>query len=231
MILGDTCTRACAFCNVKTGRPPLTDLAEPLRIAETVANMGIRYLTLTSVDRDDLEDMGSEIWSETIRRTKLAAPGIQIEALVPDFQGRTDLLDVVLESKPDVLNHNMETVPRLQRSIRKAANWEHSMRILQHARSKGFVTKTGIMVGLGETDAEVFEFLEQMAIAKIEIVTVGQYLQPSTQNIPVDRYVDPKVFRDYAQHAIKLGIPRCESGPLVRSSWHAAETAAGVAIP
>jgi len=225
MILGDTCTRACAFCNVKTGRPASTDVQEPIRVAEAVRDMNLRYLTLTSVDRDDMEDFGAEIWSETIRRIKHDQPSIKIEALVPDFQGRTELLDVVLHALPDVLNHNLETIPRLQKKIRKFANWEHSLHILRHAKAQGFTTKTGIMVGLGETRAEVFEFLADMARENVDIVTVGQYLQPSQTNIAVQRYVEPAEFRDYAQEALRLGIPKCESGPLVRSSWHAAESA------
>ena len=228
MILGDTCTRSCAFCNVTTGRPSAVDLQESLRVAEAVQAMGLRYLTLTSVDRDDLEDLGAEVWSETIRRVKLACPDVQIECLVPDFQGRTELLQLVLDAGPQVLNHNLETVPRLQKVIRKSANWDWSMQVLAHARAQGFVTKTGIMVGLGETDEEVFAFIEELAEQKIEIVTIGQYLQPSVRNLAVQRFCTPQQFRAYAQRAQELGIPRCESGPLVRSSWHAAETAAGV---
>lgn len=223
MILGDTCTRACRFCNVKTGKPPQTDWQEPLRVARSVQAMGLRYLTLTSVDRDDLEDLGAEIWGETIRQVRKLNPDIQIEVLIPDFQGRTALLDEVLAAKPQVLNHNLETVPRLQKDIRRFANWEHSMTILNHAKQQGFVTKSGIMVGLGETDDEVMEWLNAMAQAKLDIVTIGQYLQPSPQNLPVQRWVKPQQFSLYAQHAKRLGIPRCESGPLVRSSYHASQ--------
>jgi len=230
MILGDTCTRACAFCNVLTGKPTHTDYTEPLRVASLVAGMGLRFLTITSVDRDDLEDQGAEIWSETIRRLRTQDPSLAIEALVPDFQGNTNLLDIVLDAGPTVLNHNLETVPRLQKSIRKFANWEHSLRILQHAKSRGFITKTGIMVGLGESTKEVFSFLEDISPLGFDIVTLGQYLQPSPRNIPVARFVTPQEFRDYAQHAKQLGIKRCESGPLVRSSWHAEETFQGATI-
>jgi lipoic acid synthetase len=223
MILGDTCTRACAFCNVNSGKPAQTDIEEPLRVAQTVKAMGLRYLTLTSVDRDDLVDQGAEIWSETIRRIKLLVPEIRIETLVPDFQGNCTLLDLVLDAGPDVLNHNLETVPRLQRMIRKFANWDHSLQILDHAKARGFKTKTGIMVGLGETDAEVLAFLQVAAEHQVDIVTIGQYLQPSMRNIAVQRYVEPRVFRDYASYALEIGIARCASGPLVRSSWHAEE--------
>ncbi|HSQ41100.1 MAG TPA: lipoyl synthase [Fibrobacteraceae bacterium] len=228
MILGDICTRSCSFCNVHSGRPLAPDLAEPERVANAVQGMGIRYLTLTSVDRDDLEDLGAEIWAETIRRSKTVVPSLRIEALTPDFQGRTELLDAVLEAGPDVLNHNLETVPRLQRTIRKAANWKHSTQILEHAHQRGFYTKTGIMVGLGETDEEVLQFLEEMAAARVDIVTIGQYLQPTARNTPVQRYVEPSVFQSYAEQAHRLGIPRCESAPLVRSSWHAEDTSAGL---
>lgn len=227
MILGRICTRACEFCNVETGKPLPVDTEEPQRVADAVRAMGVRYLTLTSVDRDDLDDQGAEIWFETIQRIRHAVPGIHIEALVPDFRGKLDLLDAVLASKPDILNHNLETVPRLQRQIRRAANWEHSMSILEHARAKGFVTKTGLMVGLGESDSEVFQFLEFMAKAQVDIVTIGQYLQPSPQNIEVQRFCPPETFAEYAQYARTIGIPRCDSAPLVRSSWHAQESAQG----
>ena len=225
MILGDTCTRACAFCNVKTGRPTVTDREEPQRIAITVAKMGLKYITLTSVDRDDLDDQGAEIWSETIRRIHAQAPALRIEALIPDFQGNLTLLDLVLDAGPDILNHNLETVPRLQKEIRKFANWEHSLRVLDHAKSRGFTTKSGIMVGLGETREEVFEFLAVAAAHQIDIVTIGQYLQPTMRNIDVQRYVEPNEFRDYAELALSLNIPHCSSGPLVRSSWHAEDVA------
>lgn len=221
MILGDTCTRACAFCNVKTGKPLAPDRDEPLRVAENALLMKLRYLTLTSVDRDDLPDQGAHHWYSTISAVKELNPQIKVESLVPDFQGNTDLLDVVLQAKPDVLNHNLETVARLQKSIRKFANWEHSWKILRHARERGFINKTGIMLGLGETEAEILEFIDQAAAAAVDILTLGQYLQPSAEHHPVLHYYTPQQFAEFARYTREKGVPHCESGPLVRSSWHA----------
>lgn len=225
MILGDTCTRACAFCNVATGKPLAPDANEPRRVAESVQLMGLRYLTLTSVDRDDLPDQGALHWLETLRSVHQITPQVRIETLIPDFQGNTDLLDLVLEGKPDVLNHNIETVERLQKSIRKFANWVHSWKILDHAKAKGFITKTGIMLGLGEEEHEIFDFLDQAAQHHVDIVTIGQYLRPTDKHHPVMAYYSPAQFASYARYALEKGIPHCESGPLVRSSWHAQEQA------
>jgi lipoyl synthase len=225
MILGDTCTRACSFCNVKTGRPGTYDRSEPIRVARSVQKMNLKYVTITSVDRDDLPDLGSEVWAETILKVRELCPTLHIEVLIPDFQGKTKWVDAVLEAGPDVLNHNMETVQRLQKQIRKFANWEFSRTVLAHAKTKGFVTKTGIMVGLGETKEEVLEYIAQMRDLQVDILSIGQYLQPSRQHMPVERYVDPTEFAEYKQHALDLGIPRCESGPLVRSSYHAEDQA------
>jgi len=224
MLLGDTCTRACAFCNVKTGRPGHYDREEPMRVAESVSILNLRFVTLTSVDRDDLDDMGSEVWAETIRRVRQARPGIKIEALIPDFQGNTDIEDVVLDAGPDVLNHNMETVRRLQKPIRKFANWDDSRTMLIHARDRGFTTKTGLMVGLGETMDEIKEFIAEMAELKVDILTIGQYLQPSPKHHPVMKYYEPELFKELGEYAKSLGIPVVESGPLVRSSYHADES-------
>ncbi|NLB62844.1 MAG: lipoyl synthase [Fibrobacter sp.] len=221
MILGDICTRSCAFCNIKTGKPLPPDRDEPQRLAQNAQLMKLRYLTLTSVDRDDLPDQGAQHWYETIQAVKSLSPSIKVEALVPDFQGNTELLDKVLAAKPDVLNHNLETVPRLQKSIRKFANWEHSWKILEHARKQGFINKTGIMLGLGEKNHEVFEFIECAAQAQVDILTIGQYLQPSSEHHSVERYYSPKEFAEFARFAQEQGISHCESGPLVRSSWHA----------
>jgi lipoic acid synthetase len=225
MILGDTCTRACSFCNVKTGRPASYDREEPLRVLDSVKTMNLKYLTLTSVDRDDLEDLGAEVWAETLRRLKAELPTLQIEILIPDFQGNTHILDIVLNEKPDVLNHNMETVPRLQKQIRKFANWKDSLKILQHAKSRGFKTKTGMMLGLGETDEEIISFIKEMAAAQIDILTLGQYLQPSLKNPPVQKYYHPKEFKAFRELALQYKIPVCESGPFVRSSYHAEASA------
>jgi lipoic acid synthetase len=228
MILGDTCTRACGFCNVKTGRPGFYDLDEPKRVMEMVQGRPLKYLTITSVNRDELEDQGAQVWAETILGIRSVIPGIKLEVLTPDFRGNTEILDVVLDAKPDVFNHNLETVPRLQKSVRKMANWKHSTEVLAHAKSRGFVTKTGLMVGLGESDEEVFEWIHLMAELKVDILSLGQYLQPTRKHLPVDRYVHPDQFASYKDFAISCGIPKCESGPLVRSSYHADEQSSGL---
>lgn len=223
MILGDTCTRACGFCNIKTGPVKEYDLSEPSRVMEQVRGTGFKYLTITSVNRDNLEDQGAQVWAETIMGVKKVIRGLKVEALTPDFRGQTDILDIVLDAKPDVFNHNMETVFRLQKKVRKMANWEHSSAVLVHAKNRGFITKTGLMVGLGETDEEVFEYIDQMAELKIDILSIGQYLQPTRKHLPVDRYVHPDTFAKYKEYAIQAGVINCESGPLVRSSYHADE--------
>lgn len=231
MILGDTCTRACGFCNVKTGRPSLYDLEEPTRIGKMLKGRGLKYITITSVNRDELDDQGAQVWAETIHAVRGAIPGVKVEVLTPDFRGNTDLLDVVLDAQPDVYNHNLETVQRLQKSVRKMANWEHSSQVLLHAKSRGFLTKTGLMVGLGETDQEVFEYIEQMAALQIDILSLGQYLQPTRKHLPVERYVHPDQFAKFKEYAHLKGIPKCESGPLVRSSYHADEQSEGLVTP
>ena len=221
MILGDTCTRACGFCNVKTGRPGHYDVEEAQRAAESIKLMGLKYVTITSVNRDELPDQGSQVWADTITLTKQLVPNIKIEVLTPDFRGNTDLLDTVLDARPDVYNHNFETIIRLQKSVRKMANWHDSRTMLLHAKSRNFLTKTGLMVGLGETKEEVFAFIDQVAEYKVDILSIGQYLQPTKKHLTVDRYVTPEEFEEYSEYAKKAGIPRCESGPLVRSSYHA----------
>lgn len=229
MILGDTCTRACGFCNVKTGRPGFYDVEEPQRVVESVGKMpGLKYLTITSVNRDELEDQGSQVWFETVKGIRAALPDIKIEVLTPDFRGNTGILDAVLDSQPDVFNHNMETVIRLQKSVRKMANWKDSYTVLEHAKSRGFVTKTGLMVGLGETDEEIYEWIDEMVKLKVDILSIGQYLQPTKKHLPVDRYVEPKTFVAYKNYAQEQGITNIESGPLVRSSYHASEQSTGV---
>lgn len=228
MILGDTCTRACGFCNVKTGRAGTYDLDEPRRIGEMLKGKPFKYITITSVNRDELADQGAQVWVETIHAVRSAIPGVKVEILTPDFRGNTELLDLVLDANPDVYNHNLETVFRLQKEVRKMANWEHSTKVLLHAKSRGFKTKTGLMVGLGETDAEVFEYIQQMADLGVDILSIGQYLQPTRKHLPVDRYVNPLVFEQYKSAALAAGIPKCESGPLVRSSYHADEQSSGL---
>ena len=223
MILGNTCTRACTFCAIQTGRPTELDLGEPARVAAAIQKMNLKHAVITSVARDDLKDGGASIWAATIRAVKYKNPNTAVEVLIPDFRGREEQLDVVLDAKPDILNHNLETVPRLQRSVRKTASWEISTKTLTHAKSRGFTTKTGIMLGLGEEEREIEATLQHMADIKIDIVTIGQYLAPSTEHRKVHRWVHPDEFEHWKQVGLGLGIGVIESGPLVRSSYHADE--------
>jgi lipoic acid synthetase len=221
MILGDICTRSCRFCDVTTGRPLPADPDEPRRVAETLAQLRLDHTVITCVDRDDLADGGAAHWAETIRRVKQACPEMTLEVLTGDFKGDTSLVDVVLEAEPDVFAHNLETVPRLSRQVRVQASYPRSYRILEHARKRGAVSKTGLMLGLGEEPGEVREVLAEVAGLGVDIVTLGQYLSPSSRHLPVARYVTPDEFRQLGQEARELGIPHVESGPLVRSSYHA----------
>ncbi|HUS64449.1 MAG TPA: lipoyl synthase, partial [Kofleriaceae bacterium] len=221
MILGDICTRSCRFCDVTTGRPLPADPDEPRRVAETLAQLGLEHTVITCVDRDDMPDGGAAHWAETIRRVKAACPSMTLEVLAGDFKGDTSLVDVVLAAEPDVYAHNLETVPRLSRQVRVQASYPRSYRILEHARKRGAVTKTGLMLGLGEEVAEVHEVLREVAALGVDIVTLGQYLSPSAKHLPVARYVTPAEFDELRAAALALGIPHVESGPLVRSSYHA----------
>jgi lipoic acid synthetase len=221
MILGDICTRSCRFCDVATGRPLPADPDEPRRVAETLAHLGLEHTVVTCVDRDDLPDGGAAHWAETIRRIKAACPDMTLEVLTGDFKGQTADVDVVLDADPDVFAHNLETVPRLSRQVRVQASYERSYRILEHARRRGAVTKTGLMLGLGEERDEVESVLTEVAGLGVDIVTMGQYLSPSSKHLPVARYVHPDEFAELARFARGLGIPHVESGPLVRSSYHA----------
>ena len=221
MILGDICTRSCRFCDVTTGRPLPPDADEPRRVAETLAHLGLEHTVVTCVDRDDLEDGGAAHWAETIRRIKAACPEMSLEVLTGDFKGRTEHVDIVLDADPDVFAHNLETVPRLSREVRVQASYARSYAILQHARRRGAVTKTGLMLGLGEEPGEVRQVLSEVAELGVDIVTLGQYLSPSAKHLPVARYVHPDEFTELAGFARGLGIPHVEAGPLVRSSYHA----------
>ncbi len=246
MILGDTCTRSCGFCHIKTGRPPVLDTQEPGRVAEVVAAMGLNYVVITSVNRDELPDGGASIWADTIRLTRERSPQTRIEVLIPDFCGDWDALQTVLDAKPDVLNHNLETVPRMYKAVRPQAKYDRSVELLRRSKQQGFVTKTGIMVGIGETDDEVIELMrdviERTRIspsgearfsgpagpaapaprgAACDILTIGQYLQPSAAHLPVARFVEPAMFEHYAQVGRAMGFVHVESGPMVRSSYHA----------
>lgn len=226
MILGNICTRACSFCAVQTGKPTELDLAEPPRVAEAVAKMGLRHCVLTSVARDDLPDGGAKVWAATIRAVRHRNPQTAIEVLVPDFKGEYEKLDLVLDAKPDIFNHNLETVERLQRPIRKTASYQRSLDVLSHARERGFKIKSGIMLGLGEMQDEVRTAIEDLAAIGLNVLTLGQYLQPSSEYAPIDRWATPEEFDQWKAEALALGIEVVESGPLVRSSYHAEEQSA-----
>lgn len=221
MILGNTCTRGCRFCDVPKGRPSGYDWDEPAKVAESARLMGLKYAVITSVTRDDLPDQGAGVWAATIREMRKAAPACKVEVLIPDMQGRLDLLDTILEASPDILNHNFETVPRLQKSVRGRGNIKDSSTILTHSKAAGFVTKTSLMLGLGETPQEIEEMIRYVASLKIDILTMGQYLQPTHDHFPVDRFVPPREFDDYRDFALGNGIRICVSGPMVRSSYNA----------
>ena len=223
MILGNICTRSCNFCAIQTGRPTEFDLGEPARVADAVAKMGLRHCVITSVARDDLKDGGASVWAATIRATKYKNPQCAIEVLVPDFKGHLDQVDTVLDAKPDIFNHNIETVERLQRPVRVQARYDRSRSVLRHAKSRGFVTKTGIMLGLGETQDEIAQTLRDIASDKTDILTLGQYLQPTPQHWKIDRWAPPEEFAHWKKFALEAGLGVVESGPMVRSSYHADE--------
>jgi lipoic acid synthetase len=222
MILGNICTRSCGFCGVKTGRPEAVDWDEPEKVAQSIKIMAIKHAVITSVDRDDLKDMGSIIWGETIRAIYRMNPQTTIETLIPDFQGITKHLDRILEASPEVISHNIETVKRLTREVRIQAKYERSMEVLKYLKENGAKrTKSGIMLGLGETEEEVIETLHDLRAAKVEVVTIGQYLQPSKKHLPVKFFVTPEQFKKYEEIGKSLGFRHVESGALVRSSYHA----------
>ena len=223
MILGNICTRACSFCAVQTGKPTELDLAEPPRVAEAVAKMGLKHCVLTSVARDDLPDGGAKVWAATIRAVRRKNPNTAIEVLVPDFKGEFGNLDIVLEAKPNIFNHNLETVERLQRPIRKTASYQRSLDVLSYAKNAEFPIKSGIMLGLGEEEDEIRKALQDLASIQLDVLTLGQYLQPSAEYAPIKRWATPEEFANWKEEALELGIKVVESGPLVRSSYHADE--------
>jgi lipoic acid synthetase len=224
MILGDVCTRACGFCAVKTGLPgSAPDLQEPARVADAVARMGLRHAVITSVNRDDQRDGGASIFAATIRAIRARVPGCGVEVLIPDFKGDRTALEVVFAARPDVLNHNTETVPRLYRTVRPGARFERSLALLRRSKEAGLLTKSGIMVGLGEEWHEVLATIEAIRAAGTDVLTVGQYLRPSLQHLPLRRYYTPEEFAELREFALGLGYGHVESGPLVRSSYHADE--------
>jgi lipoic acid synthetase len=221
MILGDTCTRACSFCAIKTGRPGTLNWQEPNDVARSVKEMGLKHAVVTSVNRDELKDQGSTLWAKTIEKIREENPETTIEVLIPDFKGDFECLKRVTDAKPDVLNHNIETVPRLYRTVRPQARYQRSLDVLWEAKQNGMRTKTGIMVGIGETDEEVYELMKDLVKIEVNVFTIGQYLQPSVKHSPVDRFVHPDTFKEYKRIGEEMGIEYVESGPLVRSSYHA----------
>lgn len=227
MILGDVCTRSCRFCAVKTGLPPSYDLDEPRRVAEAIARLKLKYAVITSVDRDDLADGGATIFAETIRQTRLSAPGIRVEVLIPDFRGDRAALEKVVESHPDVLAHNIETVPRLYPIARAGSRYRRSLELLRHTKifAPEMTTKSSLMLGLGERRDEVLEVLGDLREFGVDIVTMGQYLQPTRDHLPVERFYPPEEFNQLREYALSVGFRHVQAGPLVRSSYHAEKQA------
>ena len=221
MIGGEICTRSCRFCNTLTGKPLPLDEKEPDHVAESVRLMQLKHAVITSVDRDDLPDLGASHWAKTIMRIKEVNPETTLEVLIPDFQGRLDLVDLVVAAKPEIISHNMETVRRITRDVRSAARYDTSLSVLRRIAEQGVVAKTGIMVGLGETEEEVCQLMDDVLETGASVLTIGQYLQPSRKNIPVSEYVHPDQFEKYRQIALGKGFKHVESAPLVRSSYHA----------
>jgi lipoic acid synthetase len=226
MILGDTCTRSCGFCNVKTGRPATLDTDEPRRVAESLALMGLKHVVITSVNRDELPDGGAEIWAETVRRVHEACPGMSVEILVGDFCGDEKAIQTVCDARPEIISHNMETVERMHPAVRPQARYDRSLAVLAQFKASGLVTKTGIMVGIGERDDEVLQLMDDVqAASKADVLTIGQYLQPTRNHLPIERWVHPDQFAMFKREALARAFKVCESGPLVRSSYHADEQA------
>ncbi len=225
MILGNVCTRSCGFCNVQTGKPTELDLDEPARVADAVSKLNLKYAVITSVNRDELKDGGAAVWAETIRQVRAAAPQTKLEVLIPDFCGNWEALHTVLAAKPDVVNHNVESVPRLYKQVRPQATFSRSLELLRIAKNEGFTTKSGIMVGLGESKEEVVAVLEALAEVSCDLITIGQYLQPTPNHLPVQEWITPAQFEDYQRIGMSMGFQNVFSGPLVRSSYHAGEQA------
>jgi lipoic acid synthetase len=236
MILGDVCTRACGFCNIRTGRPTWFDDDEPRRVAEALAGLGLEHVVITSVARDDLPDGGARIFAETIRQVRERCPGIGVEVLIPDFNGEEAPLRTVMAAAPDILNHNLETVRRLQKPVRKRARWDRTLGVLERAKAYAAEagapvhTKSSLMVGLGETRAELTEAFEALRSVDCDILTIGQYLRPSVDHLPVERYYHPDEFAEMKAQALGLGFRHVESGPLVRSSYHARDQVPGAEL-
>ena len=223
MILGDVCTRSCGFCAVKTGRPGSLDTDEPYRVAEAIHLMGVRHAVITSVNRDELPDGGAAIFAETIRQARNVNPGVRIEVLIPDFRGVRWALQLVIDERPDILNHNTETVPRLYARVRPQAKYPRSLEVIRRGHDAGMVTKSGLMLGLGEREEEVIAVMRDLREHGCDILTLGQYLRPTMDHLPVERYVTPGEFNAYRDEGLRIGFRHVESGPLVRSSYHAGD--------
>jgi len=236
MILGDTCTRACGFCAVKTGRPTWFDDDEPRRVAEAIGTLSLEHVVVTSVARDDLPDGGASVFAETIRQLRLTSPGMGVEVLIPDFNGDDEALRVVMDARPDILNHNLETVRRLQKPVRKRARWDRTLQVLDHAKTMAHEigypvhTKSSLMVGLGEERDELREAFVALREVDVDILTIGQYLRPSLQHLPLERYYHPDEFAEMKDEALALGFKHVESAPLVRSSYHARDQVPGAEL-
>ncbi|MCH4895803.1 lipoyl synthase [Marinilabiliaceae bacterium JC040] len=221
MIGGDICTRGCRFCNVKTGRPNLLDENEPDKVATSIKTLKVKHAVITSVDRDDLEDYGANHWAKTIKSIKDLNKEITMEVLIPDFNGELNLVDKIIEQNPEVISHNMETTRRLTPTIRSKATYNQSLKVLKHIAESGITAKSGIMLGLGETEEEILQVMDDLLEVGVKVMTIGQYLQPTKNNVEVEEYVSPEKFAEYKEIGLKKGFKVVESGPLVRSSYHA----------
>jgi lipoic acid synthetase len=221
MILGNICTRSCGFCAVKTGRPDEVDEFEPGRVAHSVKTMGVKHAVITSVDRDDLKDGGANIWAQTVRAIRKQSPGTTLETLIPDFAGKWDNLQIVIDVAPEIVSHNLETVRRLTKEVRIQAKYDRSLEVLFRLKKGGMRTKSGVMLGLGESEEEVIETMEDLRSVDVDILTLGQYLQPTPKHLPVADFITPDKFADYKEIGMKMGFKYIESGPLVRSSYRA----------
>jgi lipoic acid synthetase len=221
MILGNICTRSCGFCAVQTGKPLAADLLEPNRVANSVKTMGVKHAVITSVDRDDLKDGGSEIWAETVNAIRKESPGTTLETLIPDFMGKWENLQNIIDVSPEIVSHNLETVRRLTKQVRIQAKYDRSLEVLFRLKKGGMRTKSGVMLGLGESHEEVIETMEDLRSVQVDILTLGQYLQPTPKHLPVVEFITPARFEEYKELGLKMGFRYVESGPLVRSSYHA----------
>ena len=221
MILGNICTRSCGFCAVQTGKPLAADLQEPNRVAHSVKTMGVKHAVITSVDRDDLKDGGSDIWAATVNAIRKESPSTTLETLIPDFMGKWENLQAIIDVAPEIVSHNLETVRRLTKQVRIQAKYDRSLEVLFRLKKGGMRTKSGVMLGLGETEEEVIETMEDLRSVKVDIITLGQYLQPTPKHLPIQEFITPEQFEKYKELGLKMGFRYVESGPLVRSSYHA----------